>query len=132
MSIHNYCIERYPLVLKSFKLIQGQKGLMMAKFLRKKTCLFLQLDLILSRVLCHFDTLVEVKVRIFWESQKIWKNLPLKIWRYSVTSNCKWKIFFQILCPSKIVQTLLKISHYSMKNVMLKNNFCCFDKKKFL
>ena len=27
------------------------------------------------------------KVRIFWEGHKIWKNLPLKIWRYSVTSN---------------------------------------------
>ena len=25
---------------------------------------------------------VFVKVRIFWEGHKIWKNLPLKIWRY--------------------------------------------------
>ena len=33
------------------------------------------------------------KVRIFWEGHKIWKNLLLKIWRYSVTSNFKWKIF---------------------------------------
>ena len=27
------------------------------------------------------------KIRIFWEGHKIWKNLPLKIWRYSVMSN---------------------------------------------
>ena len=33
------------------------------------------------------------KVRIFWERHKIWKNLPLKIWRYSITSNFKKKIF---------------------------------------
>ena len=33
------------------------------------------------------------KVRIFWEGQKIQKNLPLKIWRYSVTSKFKWNIF---------------------------------------
>ena len=24
------------------------------------------------------------KVRIFWEGHRIWKNLPLKIWRYWV------------------------------------------------
>ena len=34
-----------------------------------------------------------IKVRIFWEGHEIWKNLPLKIWGYSVTSNFKWKIF---------------------------------------
>ena len=27
------------------------------------------------------------KVRIFWEGHKIWKNLPLKIWRYWVALN---------------------------------------------
>ena len=27
------------------------------------------------------------KVRIFWEGHKIWKNIPLKIWRYLVKSN---------------------------------------------
>ena len=33
------------------------------------------------------------KVQIFWEVHKIWKNLPLKIWRYWAVSNFKWKIF---------------------------------------
>ena len=32
------------------------------------------------------------KVGIFWEGHKTWKNLPLKVWRYSVASNFKWKI----------------------------------------
>ena len=32
------------------------------------------------------------KVLIFWEGQKIWKNLPLKIWHYWVASNLKWMI----------------------------------------
>ena len=35
------------------------------------------------------------KVWTFWEGHKIWKNLPLKIWRYWVMSNFKWKIFFK-------------------------------------
>ena len=30
-----------------------------------------------------------VKVWTFWEGHKIWKNLPLKIWCYSVASNLK-------------------------------------------
>ena len=30
---------------------------------------------------------LHVKVRIFWEGHNIWKNLPLRIWRYSVTEN---------------------------------------------
>ena len=42
-----------------------------------------------------------LKVRIFWEGHKIWKNLPLKIWRYSVR-------FFQILWPSQNIPTLTK------------------------
>ena len=33
-----------------------------------------------------------IKVRIFWIGHKVWKNLPLKICQYSVTSNFKWKI----------------------------------------
>ena len=28
-----------------------------------------------------------IKVSTFWEGHKIWKNLPLSIWRYSVASN---------------------------------------------
>ena len=36
---------------------------------------------------------INFKVRIFWEGHKIWKNLSLKIWHYSLTSNFKWKIF---------------------------------------
>ena len=45
------------------------------------------------------------KVWIFWERYKIWENLPLKIWHYSVMSNFKWKIF-QILWPSQNIRTL--------------------------
>ena len=41
------------------------------------------------------------KVRIFWEGHKIWKNLPLKIWRYSVTTNFKWKIFSNFVAFSE-------------------------------
>ena len=41
------------------------------------------------------------KVRIFWEGHKIWKNLPLKIWHYSVTSNFTWKIFSNFVAFSE-------------------------------
>ena len=41
------------------------------------------------------------KVWIFWEGHKIWKNLPLKIWRYSVTSNFMWKIFSNFMVFSE-------------------------------
>ena len=41
------------------------------------------------------------KVRVFWEGHKIWKNLPLKIWRYSVMSNFKWKIFSNFVAFSE-------------------------------
>ena len=46
------------------------------------------------------------KVWIFWKGHKIRKNLPLKIWRYSIASNFKWKIFFWILWPSQNIRTL--------------------------
>ena len=46
------------------------------------------------RILC-------VKVGIFWEGHKIWKNLPLKIWRYWVASNFKWKIFSNFVAFSE-------------------------------
>jgi hypothetical protein len=42
-----------------------------------------------------------IKVRIFWEGHKVWKNLPLKIWRYWVTSNFKWKIFSNFVAFSE-------------------------------
>ena len=45
------------------------------------------------------------KVRIFWEGHKIWKNVPLKIWRYWVASNSKRKNFL-ILWPSQNIRTL--------------------------
>ena len=32
---------------------------------------------------------------------KIWKNLPLEIWCYSVTSNFKWKIFLNFVAFSE-------------------------------
>ena len=49
---------------------------------------------------------MEFKVWIFWEGHKVWKNLPLKIWRFWVVSNFKWKIFSN-LWPSENIQTLL-------------------------
>ena len=53
----------------------------MQVFWNKKECVWLKI--------CP----IWVKVWTFWERHKIWKNLPLKIWRYWVTSNWKWKIF---------------------------------------
>ena len=44
---------------------------------------------------------LEFKVKIFWEGHKIWKNLPLRIWRYSVR-------FCQILWPSQNIRILPK------------------------
>ena len=37
------------------------------------------------------------KVWTFWEGHEISKNLPLKIWRYSVASNSIWKIFWNFV-----------------------------------
>ena len=48
-----------------------------------------------------FSNFFSIKVRIFWEGHKIRKNLPLKIWRYSVTSNSKWKIFSNFVAFSE-------------------------------
>ena len=42
---------------------------------------------------CYWVLVAILKVRIFWEGHKIWKNLPLKIWLYWVVSNFNWKIF---------------------------------------
>ena len=62
----------------------------------------------------QWSALFTVKVRMFWEGHKIWKNLPLKIWRYSITSNFKWKIFFLIMWPSQNIRTLrLKLIGYT-------------------
>ena len=47
-----------------------------------------------------------IKVWTFWEGHNIWKNLSLKIWRYSVVSNFKWKTFSNFVFFSN-VQTLL-------------------------
>ena len=41
------------------------------------------------------------KVRIFWEGHKIWKNLPLKIWCYSVMSNFCGRFFSNFLAFSE-------------------------------
>ena len=58
-----------------------------AKNKSKKCLQFFKLTFL--RKVC-FRTL---KVWTFWKRHKIWKNLPLKIWRYWVTLNWKWKIF---------------------------------------
>ena len=44
---------------------------------------------------------VVLKVWIFWEGHKIRKNLPLKIWCYSVASNFKWKFFSNFVAFSE-------------------------------
>ena len=55
------------------------------------------------------------KVWICWEGHKIWKNLPHKIWHYSVTSNFKWEIFSNIVAFSEylnFLKTYLFLSDY--------------------
>ena len=52
------------------------------------------------------------KVRILWEGHKIWKNLPLKIWRYWVASNFKQKIFSNFGTFSEYMN--FNIWHYSV------------------
>ena len=49
----------------------------------------------------HFVFSLVCKVRIFWEGHKIWKHLPLEVWRYSVISNFKWKIFSNFVAISE-------------------------------
>ena len=49
------------------------------------------------------------KVRIFWEGHKIWKNLPLKICRYWVMSNFKWKIFLNFVAFSEFSELYHKL-----------------------
>ena len=51
------------------------------------------------------------KVWIFWEGHKIWKNLPLEIWGYSVTSNFKWKILSNFVAFSEY-PNFIKSTHY--------------------
>ena len=51
------------------------------------------------------------KVRTFWETQKIWKNLPHGLNIFLVYVQTMKKIFFQIMCASQKVQTLIKSSH---------------------
>jgi hypothetical protein len=53
----------------------------------------------------HSKKDIDCKVQIFWEGNKIWKNLPLKIWCYSVASNFKWKVFSLILWLSQNIRT---------------------------
>ena len=43
-----------------------------------------------------------LKLRYSEKATKFEKNLPLNIWRYWVTSNYKWKIFFQICALLRI------------------------------
>ena len=52
------------------------------------------------------------KVWTFWEEHKIWRNLPLKIWHYWVTSNSKWKIFSNFVAFSEY-PNFMKIQRYS-------------------
>ena len=78
-----------------------------------------------KNILLSFDL---SKVHIFWvhknldlkfkyseKAKKFEKNLPLKIWHYSVTSNFKWKIFSNFVAFSEypnfnLQQTFVKPS----------------------
>ena len=60
------------------------------------------------------------KVRIFWEGQKIWKSLPLKIRRYSVTSNFKWKNFSNFVAFSEY-------PNFSIRNSFKSKNLKKYD-----
>ena len=51
------------------------------------------------------------KVQIFWEGHKIWKNLPLKIWRYWVASNSNWKIFSNFVAFSEYLSFTWTTDH---------------------
>ena len=62
------------------------------------------------------EILVDIKVQIFWEGHKVWKNLPLKIWHYWVASNCKWKI----LWPSQNIWTVSDF--FSVSFILEKKN----------
>ena len=44
---------------------------------------------------------IGVKVQVFWEGHKFEKNIPLIIWRYSVSSNVKRKIFSNFVAFSE-------------------------------
>ena len=60
----------------------------------------IKICLIINKLICFQFVLFWCKVRIFWEGHKIWKNLPLKIWRYS---NVKFQVedfFFKFVAFS--------------------------------
>ena len=62
----------------------------------------------------HISTLMFHKVRIFWEGHKIWKNLPLKIWHYSVTSNFTWKIFSNFVAFPEYPNFIISTCHWKL------------------
>ena len=65
LELHAVCIEiQGSLLLRVYELCRDQQ------------------DSLFKSDILHFSE--ACKVRIFWEGHKIWKNLPLKIWRYSV------------------------------------------------
>ena len=49
------------------------------------------------------------KVRIVWEGHKVWKNLPLKIWRCWVASNFNWKIFSNFVAFSEYANSTYSV-----------------------
>ena len=68
------------------------------------------------------------KVWIFWKGHKIRKNLPLKIWRYSIASNFKWKIFLNFVAFSEC-PNYMKLFTAWLKFVALYNRpiFCTHE-----
>ena len=66
----------------------------------------------------------ECKVRIFWEGHKIWKNLPLKIWRYWLASNFKWKIFSNFVAFSEYPNFKRATGHATTFGCLRRNLMC--------
>ena len=70
----------------------------------------------------HFEMWLRlVKVQIFWEGHKLEKNLPLIIWRYSVVSNVKWKIFSNFVAFSEYLNFTPKSKYYDITTQDINN-----------
>ena len=76
-----------------------------------------------------YQATLSFKVRIFWEGHKIWKNLPFRIRRYSLTSNFMWKIFSNFVAFSEYPNFTLKYENLS-GNLSLIFFFKFWRKKK--
>ena len=72
----------------------------------------------LSKAIGVFESPLPCKVRIFWEGHKIWKNLPFRIWRYSVKSNFMWKIFSNFVVFSEYPNFNIKRKNFKKYKIV--------------